>query len=406
MKGFAGFVLLAVLAAAPVSALEAEAAGGDFRTCLDRVGAQARAAGISQAVLDRALKDVTPDAEVLAVARRQPEFVKPVWEYLDSAVADSRIATGRAKLAEWGQTLEAIERRYGVDRHVVLAIWGMESSFGAILDNAKVVKPVIRSLATLACGDPDRASFGQEQLLAALQILQRGDTTPARMTGSWAGAMGHTQFIPTTYQAHAVDFNGDGKRDIWATIPDALASTANYLKASGWRAGDTWGYEVELPSDFNYALADESTQRPISEWMQRGIRRIQERAFPRPADPAMLMLPAGARGPAFLVTPNFRAILRYNNATAYALAVGHLADRIRGGAAFVRAWPRNDRQLASGERQELQHLLLRRGYDAGSLDGKLGTKTRAAIRAYQSAAGMPADGYPTAPLLERLRTGR
>ena len=404
MKGFAGFALMAVLAAAP--ALRAEAAGGDFRSCLDQVGAQARAKGISQAVLESALRDVAPDAEVLAVARRQPEFVKPVWEYLDSAVSDSRIATGRAKLAEWGRTLEAIERRYGVDRHVVLAIWGMESSFGAILDNAKIVKPVIRSLATLACGDPDRAAFGQEQLLAALQILQQGDTTPARMTGSWAGAMGHTQFIPTTYQAHSVDFNGDGRRDIWTTIPDALASTANYLKASGWRAGDTWGYEVELPSGFNYALADEATQRPISEWMQRGVQRVQGRAFPRPDDRAMLMLPAGARGPAFLVTPNFRAILRYNNATAYALAVGHLADRIRGGAAFVRAWPRNDRQLASGERQELQHLLLRMGYDAGNLDGKLGAKTRAAIRAYQSSAGMPADGYPTAPLLERLRTGR
>ena len=404
MKGIAALALVTV-AAACISG-QAGAEGDDFSSCVARLWPQARAKGVSQAVFDRAFQGVTMDPEVLAVARKQPEFVKPIWEYLDSAVSESRIATGRAKAAEWARTLEAIERSYGVDRHVVLAVWGMESSYGAILDNPKVVKPVIRSLATLACGDPDRAGFGREQLAAALQILQKGDVTLERMTGSWAGAMGHTQFIPTTYLAHAADFDRDGKRDIWGTIPDALASTANYLRHSGWRAGETWGYEVELPPSFDFALADETTVRPVSEWVRLGIRRAGGRAFARFDERASLMLPAGAKGPAFLILPNFRAILHYNNAQSYALAVGHLADRIRGGAAFVHAWPRSDRPLAMEERIEVQNLLAQRGYESGSRDGRLGPKSRAAIRAFQRNVGMLADGYPSPLLLERLRSER
>src|SRR5919202_306741 len=377
MKGIAALALVTV-AAASISG-QARAEGDDFSSCVARLWPQARAKGVSQAVFDPAFQGVIMDPEVLAVARKQPEFVKPIWEYLDSAVSESRIATGRAKAAEWARTLEAIERSYGVDRHVVLAVWGMESSYGAILDNPKVVKPVIRSLATLACGDPDRAGFGQQQLAAALQILQQGDVTLERMTGSWAGAMGHTQFIPTTYLAHAADFDRDGKRDIWGTIPDALASTANYLRHSGWRA-------------------DETTVRPVSEWVRLGIRRAGGRAFARLDERASLMLPAGAKGPAFLILPNFRAILHYNNAQSYALAVGHLADRIRGGAAFVHAWPRSDRPLAMEERIEVQNLLAQRGYESASRDGRLGLKSRAAIRAFQRNVGMPADGYASAPL--------
>ena len=261
--------------------------------CLADLRPQARAKGVSQGTLERAFSDVSPDPDVLAAARRQPEFVKPIWDYLDAAVSDGRIATGQAKLAEWAQVLEAIEKRYGVDRHIVLAIWGMESSYGAVLDDPQVVKPVIRSLATLACGDPDRAHFWREQLLAALQLLERGDVAPDRMTGSWAGAMGHTQFMPTTYQAHAVDFDQDGRRDLWSSVPDALASTANYLKVSGWRAGETWGYEVELPQGFDFALADGTTHRPVSEWMRLGVRAAQEPAVRRADANAALMLPAG-----------------------------------------------------------------------------------------------------------------
>ena len=381
----------------------APALSSSLAGCLADFRPQARAKDVSQGTLDAAFSDVSPDPDVLAAARRQPEFVKPIWDYLDAAVSDSRIATGQTKLAEWTQVLEAVEKTYGVDRHIVLAIWGIESSYGAVLDDPKVVKPVIRSLATLACGDPDRAGFWREQLLAALQLLERGEIAPNRLTGSWAGAVGHTQFIPTTYQAHAVDFDQDGRRDLWSSVPDALASTANYLRVSGWRAGETWGHEVELPQGFDYALADGTTRRPISEWMQLGVRPAQEPAFPSTDANAALMLPAGARGPAFLILPNFGAILRYNNAAAYALAVGHLADRIRGGNAFVRAWPRDDRPLAISERRELQMLLARRGFDAGPHDGRLGPKTRAAVRDYQRAAGLPADGYPNAVLLERLR---
>ena len=292
MKGFAALALTAVTAAC-LSATAARAEGDEFSTCVARLWPQARAKGVSQDTFDRAFQGVTMDPDVLAAARRQPEFVKPIWEYLDSAVSDSRIANGRAKAAEWAQALEAIERSYGVDRHVVLAIWGMESSYGAILDNPKVVKPVIRSLATLACGDPDRAGFGQQQLVAALQILQRGDVSLERMTGSWAGAMGHTQFIPTTFLAHAADFDRDGKRDIWGTVPDALASTANYLKQSGWRTGEPWGYEVELPPRFDYALADETTARPVSESVRMGIRRAGGGAFALALERSSLILPAG-----------------------------------------------------------------------------------------------------------------
>jgi lytic murein transglycosylase len=268
------------------------------------------------------------------------------------------------------------------------------------------VKPVIRSLATLACGDPNRAGFWREQLHAALQIVDRGEITPDRMTGSWAGAMGHTQFIPTTYLSHAVDFDGDGRRDMWGSVPDALASTANYLKASGWRSGESWGYEVALPQGFDYALADDTTERPLSEWTQLGVRLPHGGDFPGIDAKAVLTLPAGARGPAFLLLPNFRVILRYNNSTAYAVSVGHLADRLRGGAAFVQPWPRDDRTLTMSERRELQRLLGAHGFPVGEPDGRLGPKTRAGVRAYQSSVDLTPDGYADPLLLERLKQGR
>ncbi|MEM6665270.1 MAG: lytic murein transglycosylase, partial [Pseudomonadota bacterium] len=323
---------------------------------------EARRAGVSRAIYDQALQGVTPDQSVLRAASRQPEFVKAVWDYLDGAVSSARIQRGRALAGQHKGTLDAIEARYGVDRFVLLAIWGMESSYGAVLDNNNIVKPVIRSLATLAYQGGQRSDFGRQQLIAALQILQRGDVSPSRMTGSWAGAMGHTQFIPTTYNAHAVDFDGDGRRNIWYSIPDALASTANYLRQSGWEPGKTWGYEVVLPQGFNYALADRKTVRTLAEWSRFGITRTRARAFPRPGDQAKLVLPAGARGPSFLMLPNFDAILKYNNSTSYALGVGHLADRIRGGGNFAQGWPRGDRPLTRSEREELQNLLARRGF--------------------------------------------
>jgi lytic murein transglycosylase len=377
-----------------------------FTTCVREAGTQAQVKGISPEVISRSLEGLSPDLDVLAGVQQQPEFIKPIWDYLDATVSDARINTGWSKLAEWFQALDTIEKTHGADRHVVLAIWGIESSYGAVLEDSAIVKPVIRSLATLACGDPHRAGFWREQLLAALLILEGGEITPDRMTGSWAGAMGHTQFMPTTYLSHAVDFDGDGRRDMWGSVPDALASTANYLKASGWQSGEGWGYEVALPQGFDYALADDTTERPLSEWMHFGVRLPHGGDFPSIDGKAVLTLPAGARGPAFLLLPNFRAILRYNNSTAYALSVGHLADRLRGSVAFSQPWPRDSRTLTMSERRELQMLLGAQGFSAGEPDGRLGPKTRAAVRAYQSSVGLTPDGYADPILLERLKQER
>jgi len=377
-----------------------------FKTCVQDLATQAQAKGISPEVIDRSLGGLSPDPDILAGVQQQPESIKPIWDHLDATVSETRIDTGGAKLAEWSQVLDAVEKAYGVDRHIVLAIWGIESSYGAVLEDLTIVKPVIRSLATLACGDPNRAGFWRDQLLAALQIVDRGEIAPERMTGSWAGAMGHTQFMPTTYLSHAVDFDGDGRRDMWGSVPDALASTANYLRASGWRSGESWGYEVTLPPGFDHALADDMTERPAPEWVQFGVRLANGAAFPSIDEKAVLTLPAGARGPAFLLLPNFRVLLRYNNSTAYALSVGHLADRLRGGSAFVQPWPRHDRTLTINERRELQILLNAHGFPVGEPDGRLGPKTRAAVRAYQSSIGLTQDGYADPLLLERLKQGR
>ena len=340
---------------------------------------------------------------MLEKARYQPEFVRPLWDYVDSAVSEKRLENGKAKLREYSRLLDALERTYGVDRHILVAIWGMESSYGQVLDNPKIVKSVIQSLATLAYADRRRARFGRQQLIAALKILQRGDISPPGLTGSWAGAMGHTQFIPTTYNAYAVDFDGDGRRNIWTSPADALASAAHYRKKSGWVSGKTWGYEVVLPRRFDYRLADGDTTRTLGQWQKLGIRRAGGRSFPRPADRAELLLPGGANGPAFLLLRNHFVIKRYNNATSYALAIGHLADRLRGGGAFAQAWPRSERPLSKTELRELQSQLARSGYYAGRIDGKIGPMSRAAIRAYQVRAGLAADGYAGALLLNRLR---
>jgi membrane-bound lytic murein transglycosylase B len=281
----------------------------------------------------------------------------------------------------------------------------MESYYGEVLDDPKIVKNVIRSLATLAYADPRRRRFGREQLVAALKILQRGDISLQGMTGSWAGAMGHTQFIPTTYEAYAVDFDGDGRRDIWNSPADALGSAASYLRRAGWVSGKTWGYEVVLPENFNYRLAEGGKSRPLGEWTRLGVVRTHGPPFPRPADDATLIAPAGASGPAFLMLRNHFVITRYNNSTAYSLAVGHLADRLHGAGAFVQPWPVDERPLTAEESAELQRYLAKAGYYDGAIDGKLGPRSREAIRAYQSSAGMVADGFAGLQLLQTLRSG-
>jgi membrane-bound lytic murein transglycosylase B len=370
----------------------------DFDAWVAGFRARAAAAGIGAGTLDAALADVGFIPEVIEKDRNQSEFTKPIWEYLDTAVSDSRIANGQQALRDHAATLAAIEARYGVDRHVVVAVWGLESAYGARRGDV----PIISALATLAF-EGRRAAFFEDQLIAALRILQSGDTTADRMVGSWAGAMGHTQFIPTSYLAYAVDFDGDGRRDIWGDDPaDALASTAAYLANFGWRQGQPWGVEVQLPRNFDYQIAREANRQTTGAWATLGVRGIDGRPVPD-YGPAELLLPAGANGAAFLIFRNFNVIERYNTADAYVIGVGHLADRLRGGPPIQGGWPRGDRALSFAERQEMQRLLTARGFDTLGVDGLIGPRTIAAIRAFQQSVGVTPDGYASLSLLERLR---
>ncbi|GAA3533267.1 lytic murein transglycosylase [Zobellella aerophila] len=355
-------------------------------------------AGIASRVFDQAFAGVRLNQEVIRLDGRQAEFTKPIWEYLDSAVSQSRVTTGRQKLGELGTTLAAIEQRYGVDAEVLLAIWGMETNFGSYRGNTSTIE----GLATLAY-EGRRRAFAEEQLIAALKILQSGDTTAERMRGSWAGAMGHTQFMPTSYLQYAQDFTGDGRRDIWSDDPaDALASTAHYLARFGWQQGAPWGVEVRLPAGFDYSAADQNNLQPVSYWRSRGITTIAGQPLPDHGDAAILV-PAGARGPAFAIFHNFKVIRRYNNATSYAMGVGHLGDRIAGGGEFQRPWPRGERELSRSEKMELQRRLTERGFDTRGADGVIGPNSIGAIRRFQQSLGLTADGYPTESLLQRLR---
>ncbi|GGL97240.1 lytic murein transglycosylase [Pseudomonas asuensis] len=371
-----------------------------FEQWRDRFRQDAQAAGISAATFSRAFTGVTPDDSVIAADRSQPEFTRPVWEYLSSAVSQQRIANGQKLLVQYSSLLAQLEARYGIEPERLVAFWGIESNYGNNMGN----KSVVRSLATLAY-EGRRPAFAQAQLLAALTIIQNGDITPERMIGSWAGAMGQTQFIPTTYNEHAVDFDGDGRRDIWGSNADALASTANYLKASGWQDGKPWGFEVRLPQGFDYAQADMDIRKPLSDWQAMGVQGAAAPLSPAYSmEQASLLVPAGHRGPAFLVFNNFRTILRYNNSSSYALAVGLLSDSYKGAGKVSAAWPLEDVPLSRSERVELQQRLADRGFTPGTADGIIGANTRKAIRAFQQTLGWPADGYPTPSLLARLRS--
>lgn len=371
-----------------------------FTAFVESLWPDAQARGISRATFRAAFDGIGPDPTVIEAANRQAEFVKPIWDYLDGAASAKRIANGTAALAQHRATLDRIEATYGVPREIVVAIWGMESSYGEVLGNPKVVRNVVRALATLAWDGGRRASYGRTQLLAVLKILERGDIDAIHITGSWAGAMGHTQFIPTTYEAYAVDFTSDGRRDIWTTIPDALASTANYLKRAGWRSGEPWGVEVVLPAGLGGV--EDGKRRSVADWRARGVRRAGGGDLPAGGE-ARLWLPAGSNGPAFLTMHNFTVIKRYNNANAYALGVGHLADRLAGGGPIRGEWPRPYRPLDDAGRMELQTLLSQRGFDVGKIDGTIGSQSRAAILAYQAANGLEQNGYPSVDLLAHMR---
>jgi len=364
---------------------------GSFRS-------RALAAGIRPEVFDRAMRGLSYNTNVIERDRTQAEFTKTIWDYLDSAVSATRVKNGKAALADHRRLLERIERTYGVEKEIVVAVWGLESAYGTFRGTI----PVIEALATLAY-DGRRGRFFEGQLIDALKIVQAGDVDPREMTGSWAGAMGHTQFIPSSFLAYAVDFTGDGRRDIWAEDPtDALASTAAYLARFGWTKGQPWGMEVALPRGFDYALTGERIKKRGRAWNRLGVRDAAGRPVPDHG-PASILVPAGSRGAAFMIFGNFGVIERYNAADAYVIAVGHLADRIAGGAPIRAGWPRGDRALLQAERKELQERLTRAGFSTGGIDGKIGPKTIAAVRAYQRAAGLVPDGYASLDILKRLR---
>lgn len=362
--------------------------------------ATAQQNGISTATFDRAFAGVTePDPEVLEKARKQAEFVAPAWDYFDNRIQEKSISTGREMARKYKAWLDRIEARFGVDRYILLAIWSNESNYGEILQDKKAVRSVVRSLSTLAYADQRRAKFARTQLLAALKILQRGDIDVGHLTGSWAGAMGHTQFIPTSYQLYAVDMDGDGRRDIWDSVPDALATAANLLRKNGWQTGRTWGYEVALPDGRKVSGGSMS----LSKWQSAGVTRASGKPFRNGGESAELKLPDGRGGPAFLVTKNFRVIKAYNNADKYAFAVGLLADQIAGYGPLVGDWNRPFTKLSFEGKQELQERLSTLGYYDGKVDGRIGEGSKKAIRAFQARAGLAQDGYPSLEVLDWLR---
>lgn len=369
-----------------------------FQTWMQGFETRAQAQGIRKATLSQAFDGVTYDPKVIKRDRNQSEFSKTIWEYLDSAASDTRVTSGSKALRENRSALNQIEQTYGVDKEVVVAVWGLESNYGSYRGSMDIV----RSLATLAF-DGRRGPFFESQLIAALKILQSGDVAPRNMTGSWAGAMGHTQFIPTSYLDYAVDFTGDGKRDIWSDNPtDALASTAAYLKKFGWVQGQPWGVEVTLPRDFNYALASRKIKKSPDNWAKLGVRGVGGKPVANHGS-ASILLPAGGKGAAFMIFKNFAVIERYNTADAYVIGVGHLSDRLKGGAKIQGDWPRGDRALTFTERKELQKRLTEAGFSTQGIDGRIGPNTVSAIRSYQTTKNVMPDGYASLDLLKMLR---
>lgn len=362
---------------------------------------KAMAAGISERTWDRSVAMIRYNPKVIERDRSQAEFTKPIWEYLDSAVSDTRIANGRQALSLNAGALSQIEARYGVEKEVVVAVWGMESNYGK--NRGKTL--ILPALATLAY-DGRRGKFFEGQFIDALKIIQDGDTDPMHLTGSWAGAMGHTQFIPSSYLQYAVDFTGDGRRDIWSGDPtDALASTAAYLARSGWTKGQPWGVEVALPASFNYGLSGKKVKRAPSDWAALGVRAVDGRAIPDAYGPASILLPAGAEGPAVMIFSNFTAISRYNSADSYVMGVGLLSDRLRGKPGLMHSWPRSGRALTTAEKSEAQRRLTARGFDTQGDDGKIGQNTIDALIDWQKSEGLSPDGYLTLETLNRLREG-
>jgi membrane-bound lytic murein transglycosylase B len=373
-------------------------AAANFDNCVASMWPDAARRNVTRENFERFTAGLTPDLRIMDLLDSQPEFTKAIWDYLDILVNDNRLAKGREILTKYKAQFDAAEKAYGVDRYAVAAIWGIESNYSTQMGD----RSVVQSTATLACIGR-RQGYFKDEFLSALEILNRGDLRPEQLRGSWAGAFGPTQFMPTAFKRYAVDADGDGRRDVVDDPADLIASTANNLKKDGWQTGQSWGYEVVVPKDFNYMLADRAKAMTLAQWQQLGLKRANNQPFPHPAAKAYLLAPAGAEGPGFLMLQNFRVIMKYNPAEAYALAIGHFADRLRGGPPFVQPWPRQERVLSRAERLELQQLLAERGFYRGTPDGQIGGQTREALRSFQASIGSPADGFATSDMLERLR---
>ncbi|WP_084383074.1 lytic murein transglycosylase [Hydrogenophaga flava] len=370
----------------------------EFTQCLDGLRDDARRNGVSETTSRFLTRDLTPDMSVIDKLNYQPEFSMPIWDYLSGLVDDERVQQGQAMLQQHAAVLERVQQRFGVDPATVVAVWGVESNFG----QSQGKYPLVQALGTLSCYGR-RQTFFQGELYSAIRILQAGHITPERLLGSWAGAFGHTQFMPTTFERLAVDGDGDGKRDLMDNTADALASTANFLSKAGWQSGQTWGFEVQLPPGFSTDGEGRRSKRPVSEWAARGLRKVDGSALPASLGSAGLMTPAGPTGPAFLVFKNFDAIYSYNAAESYGLAIAHLSDRLRGAGPFTTPWPTDDPGLSRAERRELQVLLLLAGHEVGLVDGMLGDKSRSAIRAEQERLGQEVNGRGGMKLLQALR---
>lgn len=375
-------------------------AQADFQSCLSGLRSAASSAGVSTAVFDSAMSGVQPDMKVIEAMNNQPEFKTPIWDYLGTLVDDEKVAEGRNMLRQYASVFAAAEQRFGVDRHTIAAVWGVESDFG----KARGKMPLVQALSTGACFAPRRNAFFKGEFIATLKIIQRGDVLPERLMGSWAGAFGHTQFIPSTYLRLAVDGDGDGRRDLVDSIPDALHSTANFMDKAGWVTGATWGYEVRVPDGYRGATG-RNPKKPLSHWAAEGIVRYDGSRLDGTGNAGLLM-PAGREGPAFLVFKNYDAAYSYNGADSYALAISLLSDRLRGRPGVQGQWPTDDLPLSREQRRELQRLLIARGYNVGEPDGAVGSMTRAAIKEIEGKIGMPQTGRPGEKVLRALKGGR
>lgn len=389
-----------ILALPLVLFASAASAQGSFQSCLSGLRSEAAAKGVSGATFDRAMAGVEPDMKIIEAMNNQPEFKTPIWDYLGTLVDEEKVAEGRAMMRQHASVLAAAEQRFGVDRHTIAAVWGVESDFG----KAKGRWPLVQALSTGACLAPRRNAFFKGELIATLQIIQRGDVRPERLFGSWAGAFGHTQFIPSTYLRLAVDGDGDGRRDLVDSIPDALHSTANFMDKAGWVTRASWGYEVRVPDGYS-GPTGRNPKQPVSSWAARGIVKFDGSPLNGTGNAGLLM-PAGRNGPAFLVFKNYDAAFTYNGADSYALAISLLSDRLRGRPGVQGQWPTDDLPLSREQRRELQRLLIARGYNVGEPDGAVGSLTRAAIRDVEAKIGMPQTGRPGEKVLRALKSGR